>query len=81
MAQYPIISLETVIGRRPELIIIGASGNQMRNLPGTAKLLKCLGMLDAVRKGRVCYLGDALYRTGPGIPAGIAELGECMKMP
>ena len=81
MAPYPPVSLETVMGRKPELIIIGAGGNEMKNIPGTAKLLKRLGMLEAVRKGRVCYLGDSLYRPGPGIPAGIAELEQCIKMP
>ena len=81
IAPYPVVSLETIIGRRPELIIIGAGGNQMKNIPGTAKLLKRLGMLEAVRKGRVCYVGDPLYRPGPGIPVGIAELEQCAKMP
>lgn len=81
LAPYPVVSLETIIGRRPELIIIGAGGNQMKNIPGTAKLLKRLGMLEAVRKGRVCYVGDPLYRPGPGIPAGIAELEQCINMP
>jgi iron complex transport system substrate-binding protein len=81
MSPYPVVSLETIIGRRPELIIIGAGGNQMKNIPGTAKLLKRLGMLEAVRKGRVCYIGDPLYRPGPGIPAGIAELEQCINMP
>ena len=78
---YPVISLETVIGRRPDLIIIGASGNEMKNIPGTAILLKRLGMLEAVRKGRICYVGDSLYRPGPRILAGIAELERCTKMP
>jgi len=81
MAPYPVISLEMVIGRRPDLIIIGASGNEMRNIPGTARLLKRLGMLEAVRKGRICYVGDSLYRPGPRILAGIAELERCTKMP
>jgi len=80
-APYPVISLETVIGRRPDLIIIGASGNEMKNIAGTAKLLNRLGMLDAVRKGRICYVGDSLYRPGPRILAGIAELEQCTKMP
>lgn len=80
-APYPVISLETVIGRRPDLIIIGASGNEMRNIPGTARLLKRLGMLEAVRKGRICYVGDSLYRPGPRILAGIAELEQCTKIP
>jgi len=80
-APYPVISLETVIGRRPDLIIIGASGNEMKNIPGTAILLKRLGMLEAVRKGRICYVGDSLYRPGPRILAGIAELEQCTKMP
>ena len=37
-------------------------------------LLEKLGMLKAVKNGRVYYTGDALYRLGPRIVEGIEEL-------
>jgi len=78
-APYPRLSLETIIGRRPDLIIIGAGHTDMKE--GSRALLKRLGMLEAVRKGRVCYLkDDALYRPGPRIPEGFMELEQCANM-
>lgn len=76
---YPRFSLESVIERHPDLILIGTGHNDVKKLSDT--FLKSLSMLEAVRKGRVCYLGDGLYRPGPRIPAGLAELDRCGKMP
>jgi len=76
---YPRFSLEAVIERRPDLILIGQGHADMKKLSG--RLLKSLGMLEAVKKGRVCYMDDALYRPGPRIPAGMAELDRCGKLP
>ncbi|MDD2852384.1 MAG: helical backbone metal receptor [Desulfuromonadaceae bacterium] len=76
---YPRLSLETIIGSRPDLIIFGAGHTDMKE--GSKVLLKRLGMLDAVRKGRVCYMkDDALYRPGPRITDGFAELAQCVDM-
>ena len=76
---YPRFSLEAVIERQPDLILIGKGHDDMKNL--TKGFLKSISMLEAVKKGRVCYMGDALYRPGPRIPAGMEELNRCGKMP
>jgi iron complex transport system substrate-binding protein len=77
---YPRFSLESVIERQPDLILIGKGHNDtMKKL--SKGLLKSLRSLEAVRRGRVCYMDDGLYRPGPRIPAGMEELGRCRKMP
>jgi iron complex transport system substrate-binding protein len=77
---YPRFSLESVIERQPDMILIGKGHNDnMKKL--SKELLKSLRSLEAVRKGRVCYMDDGLYRPGPRIPAGMEELGRCRKMP
>jgi len=76
---YPRFSVEAVIERQPDLILIGKGHDDMKTL--AKGFLKSLSMLEAVRKGRVCFMGDALYRPGPRIPAGMAELDRCGKMP
>ena len=75
---YPEISLESVIERQPDIIIIG-SGRGMKIR--AEALLKRLKTVTAVQNGRVCYLGDALYRPGPRIPEGMAELYNCATIP
>lgn len=76
---YPRFSVEAVIERQPDLILIGKGHNDMKTL--SKGFLKSLSMLEAVRKGRICFMGDALYRPGPRIPAGMEELDRCGKMP
>lgn len=76
---YPRFSVEAVIERQPDLILIGSGHDDMKTL--SKGFLKSLGMLEAVRKGRICFMGDALYRPGPRIPAGMEELDRCGKMP
>jgi len=73
---YPHFSVEAVMLRQPDLIIIGAAHNPDMKRQ-SQELMKHLGMLDAVRKGRICYVGDALYRPGPRIAEGLAELKQC----
>jgi len=75
--QYPTLSLETVIRRNPEVIFIGA-GSGMNESHGT-RLLKRLADVDAVRKRRVYWVSDALYRPGPRIPSGMAEMSGFLK--
>ena len=75
---YPRFSLEAAIERQPDLILIGKGHSDMKTF--SKGLIKSLGMLDAVRKGRVCYMDDALYRPGPRIPAGLEDLKRCEKM-
>ena len=76
---YPRFSLEAVIERQPDLILIGKGHADMKAL--SKEFLKKLGMLEAVRKGRICFMDDALYRPGPRIPAGMEELGRCGRLP
>lgn len=75
---YPRFSLEAVIERQPDLILIGKGHNDMKTL--SKGFLKSLGSLDAVRKGKVCFMDDALYRPGPRIPAGLDDLKRCEKL-
>jgi iron complex transport system substrate-binding protein len=76
---YPRFSLEAVIERQPDLILIGKGHDDMKKL--SQGFLKSLSMLEAVKKGRICFMSDALYRPGPRIPAGMDELDRCGKMP
>ncbi|HDZ88921.1 MAG TPA: cobalamin-binding protein [Nitrospirae bacterium] len=70
-SRYPRYSIEELIRRSPDVIFIG-KGSGMDEL--SSGLLKKLDMLDAVRKGRVYFTGDALYRIGPRVIDGIKEI-------
>lgn len=74
---YPRLSLEAVITRNPQLIVIG-QGEKMA-VP-MQRMLKHLSGLQAVRKQQICMVSDALYRPGPRIPEGIAELRRCLEL-
>jgi iron complex transport system substrate-binding protein len=76
---YPRFSVESVIERKPDLILIGKMGEDMKTLSKT--FLKNISRLEAVQKGRICFMGDSLYRPGPRIPEGMEELIHCGKMP
>lgn len=74
---YPRLSLESIVSRNPQLIIIG-QGKQL-NQP-VQRMLERLKSLEAVQQGRICMVSDALYRSGPRIPEGIIELRNCLKL-
>ena len=76
---YPRFSVEAVIERQPDLILIGKGHDDMKTL--VKGFLKSISMLDAVKKGRVCFMDDALYRPGSRIPAGMTALDRCGKLP
>ena len=77
---YPRYSLEEVIRQDPTAIFIGRGHDDMK--AQSRRLLKRLHSLEAVRKGRVYYIGDALFRMGPRVAAGIAEIaGHVRNMP
>jgi iron complex transport system substrate-binding protein len=59
-APYATTSLETVISRNPAIIFIGSAPGM--DTSQATRLLKRLAIVDAVRKGRVYYMSDALYR-------------------
>lgn len=74
---YPRLSLEAVISRNPQLIVVG-QGEKL-SMP-MQRMLKHLASLDAVKQARICTVSDALYRPGPRIPQGIAELQHCLEL-
>lgn len=73
---YPRYSAETIIRQQPELIIIGAAHDEAMGRQ-VQSLLQQLKMLEAVKKGQVCYLGDGLYRPGARVVEGLKELKKC----
>jgi iron complex transport system substrate-binding protein len=70
-ARYPKYSIEEVILRSPDVIFIGI-GPMTRET--SKNLLKRLARLDAVRKGRVYYTSESLYRLTPRVMSGIEEI-------
>jgi iron complex transport system substrate-binding protein len=76
-SSYPRLSLEAVIARNPELIVIG-QGEKLTT--PVKRMLKHLASLDAAKQNRICMVSDALYRPGPRIPEGIAELRQCLEL-
>jgi len=75
---YPRYSIEEVIRRRPDVLLIGkASGMDISAV--SQGLLKKLSSVPAVKNGKVFYVGDGLYRLGPRIPQGIEELANSLQ--
>ncbi len=74
---YPRLSLEAVVTRNPQLIIAGQGDKLAAPMK---RMLGHLNSLDTIKQGRVCTVSDALYRPGPRIPEGIAELRRCLEL-
>ena len=81
IAEYPKYSLEAILRDPPDMIVIGPdmreedSGSIRKLARG---LLSRLRTLPAVKKGRVFYVSDDLYRLGPRTIRGIEELRKVM---
>jgi len=75
---YPRFSLEEAIRRTPDVIFIVKTQDGMENRTG--QLLNRLKTLEAVRQGRVFYIGDPLLRMGPRITEGIADVAGYLKL-
>ncbi len=73
---YPKYSIEEVIHRAPEVIVIG-KGSGMDMAAVSRGILKRISSVPAVKTNAVCYVGDGLYRLGPRVIKGIEELAEC----
>jgi iron complex transport system substrate-binding protein len=69
---YPKYSIEEVIHRSPDVILIGKPLTDTEEF--SKGFLKKIASLEAVRKGRVYYTSDALYRLGPRVLEGIKEV-------
>lgn len=78
LSTYPKYSLEEVIRRAPEVLIVGkGSGMDMREV--SKGVLQRLASVPAVKNNAVCYVSDNLYRLGPRVVSGIEELAACLK--
>lgn len=82
---WPRFSLEEVLRRSPEIIFTGDMRPDSSPGPGPTgtaetpstfeeKFLKRISSVEAVKKKRVYYLGDALFRIGPRTISGILEM-------
>lgn len=74
--KYPKYTIEEIVRRSPDVIFIG-QGPMSANL--SKSLMKRLETLEAVRKGRVYYVSELLYRLTPRTVAGIEELAGHLK--
>jgi len=74
--KYPKFTIEEIVRRSPDVIFIG-QGPMSANL--SKSLMKRLETLEAVRKGRVYYVSELLYRLTPRTVAGIEELAGHLK--
>jgi len=74
---YPKFSVEEIIRRSPDIILIGKGHKEMKDL--SQGLLKKIAKIPAVRNRKVFFLSDNLYRLGPRIVRGIEELSACLK--
>jgi len=73
--RYPKYSLEEIIRLRPDALFFGKGrGMEERIKP----LMERLSTLEAVRSGRVFFIGDAILRLGPRIAAGMEEMAACL---
>jgi iron complex transport system substrate-binding protein len=73
--RYPKYSLEEIIRLGPDALFFGkGNGMEERIKP----LMERLATLDAVRSGRVFFVGEAIYRLGPRIASGLEEMAACL---
>lgn len=75
--QYPRYSLEEVVRQSPDIIFIGKAHEGV--MAQSRRLLKKLDRVEAVRLGRVHYIGDAIFRLGPRITKGISEISDIIE--
>ena len=74
---YPRYSIEEIIYQDPDIIFIGRGHANIRL--ASEKFLDKISVVSAVRKGKVFFLSDRLYRLSPRIIQGIEEMAACLK--
>lgn len=74
--RYPPFSLEEMIRLQPDWLFFG-KGHPAAAAQAQA-LIRRLPSLSAVRMGRVCFVSETVYRLGPRLTAGIAEMADCL---
>jgi len=73
--RYPKYSLEDIVHLAPDALFFGRGrGMEERVKP----LIERLSTLDAVRSGKVFFIGEAIYRLGPRIASGLEEMAACL---
>ena len=73
---YPKYSIEEVIRQAPDIIVIGDMREGAQS--ASERLMKRLGMVQAVRDKKVFFVDD-LYRLGPRMIRGIEELSRVIR--
>jgi iron complex transport system substrate-binding protein len=68
---YPKYSIEEVIRQSPDVIFMG-QGPMTKEI--SKGLIRRLGSLEAIKKGRVYYTSESLYRLTPKVISGIDEI-------
>jgi iron complex transport system substrate-binding protein len=76
--EYPKFSVEEAIRLSPDVIVIG-KGVGMDMQAVSKGILGRMASVPAVKRGKVCYLDDSLYRLGPRVVKGIEELAGCLR--
>ncbi|WP_305046852.1 ABC transporter substrate-binding protein [Geoalkalibacter sp.] len=72
---YPRFSLEEALRRAPQVVIFGSGRGMEQQAEG---LLQQFSTLPSAQNLSVCFVGDALYRSGPRLGEGLAELVKCL---
>lgn len=77
VAPYPKFSLEQVIRRSPDVLVIGKGHEDMARLSR--------GLIERIEgsgaKPTIAFVSDALYRLGPRVIEGIRELSGALERP
>ncbi|MBI4698801.1 MAG: cobalamin-binding protein [Nitrospirae bacterium] len=75
-SRYPKYSIEEIIRRSPDVIIIGKMREDIQKISG--RLLERISTVPAVKNKKIFYTGDSLYRLGPRVIEGIEEISHYM---
>lgn len=76
--RYPKYSLEEIIRLQPDAFFFGKGRGMEERIKS---LTERLSSLDAVREGRIYFIGDAVFRLGPRIAYGLEEMAACLQSP
>jgi iron complex transport system substrate-binding protein len=72
---FPIFSLERVVERAPEVIVVGSHAD----VDPPLQPLRALTSVPAVRNHRIVLIdGDVMFRPGPRLPEGVEALGRAL---
>lgn len=74
---YPKYSMEEVLRQSPDIVFIGKGHTEIREM--SEGFLNKIALAPAVKKGKVFFLSDNLYRMGPRILKGIEEMAACLQ--